>query len=400
MRAASAAPRLKAMKSHRLVVLAAGLGAVYQLALRRPVLTWGATGEEARSRLPGDELLEDADGVSTRAVDIDAPPSAVWPWLAQMGPSPRGGAYTYDWIENLLGLDMHSSDVVLGEFQHPKTGDTIGFGANRMRLERVEPERVLAWRSEDGNWAWTFVLRERDGGTRLISRNRFRLPTLAARVGMLPMEPGSLAMERKMLLGIRRRAESLASSSTPIESRSDGVGRHLLLSSLAAFPGLVSRHELRLSEDRLGRDYRLCDGHCYRVFRETVRPIPDESRTVIEVGFRLRSIDSARMAHWLFQRLCILTTPFWSGFCGFGTKLWMVDPQTCGYAGIYEWGTPASARAYLDVLLPILRVVSVRGSVFSEVHPDTVLEGFLSERSPGGDVEYQQTRQRDLTTKS
>ena len=59
-----------------------------------------------------------------------------------MGPSPRGGAYTYDWIENLLGLDMHSVDRVLPEFQHPQVGDTIGYGSNRMRVERVEPEHV------------------------------------------------------------------------------------------------------------------------------------------------------------------------------------------------------------------------------------------------------------------
>ena len=126
-----------------------------------------------------------------------------------MGPSPRGGAYTYDWIENLLGLNMHSADHVLPEFQHPAVGDTIGFGSNRMRLERVEPERAFAWRSEDGNWVWSFVLAEHDGRTRLISRNRFRLPSLGARIGMLPMEPGSLVMERKMLLGIKRRAEQL-----------------------------------------------------------------------------------------------------------------------------------------------------------------------------------------------
>ncbi len=191
---------------------AAALG-LYQLLLRRPVLRWGATEAEASSRLPGDELLEDADGVSTRAIDIDAPAAAVWPWIAQMGPSPRGGAYTYDWIENLLGLNMHSVKRVLPEFQRPKIGEEIGFGANRMRLERVEPEHVLAWRSKDGNWVWTFVLREEKGRTRLISRNRFRLPTILARIGMLPMEPGSLVMERKMLRGIRERAESLARSS-------------------------------------------------------------------------------------------------------------------------------------------------------------------------------------------
>ena len=193
------------------LVLAGAFAALYQLVLRRPILTWGATEAEATSRLPGDELLERADGVATRAIGIDAPVTAVWPWLAQMGPSPRGGAYTYDWIENLLGLNMHSSDSVLPEFQHPEVGATFSLGSNRMRMDRVESERVLAWRSEDGNWVWTFVLEERDGRTRLISRNRFRLPTLTARLGMLPMEPASLVMERRMLRGIRQRAERLAS---------------------------------------------------------------------------------------------------------------------------------------------------------------------------------------------
>jgi hypothetical protein len=193
-------------------VLGVALAGLYYAVLRRPVLTYGATGEEATARLPGDELLEDADGVSTRAIGIDAPADAVWPWLAQMGPSPRGGAYTYDWIENLFRLNMHSVDRVLAEFQHPQVGDTIGFGPNHMRFERVEPRRVLALRSEDGNWVWTFVLEERDGATRLISRNRFRLPSLAARIGMVPMEPGSLVMERKMLRGIKQRAERLASA--------------------------------------------------------------------------------------------------------------------------------------------------------------------------------------------
>ncbi len=189
----------------------AAVAAVYPL-LRRPILTWGATAGEVASRMPGDELLENADGVSTRAITISAPAGAVWPWLAQMGPSPRGGAYTYDWIENLLGLNMHSVDRVLPEFQSPQVGDALGFGSNTMRLERLEPERVLVWRSADGKWVWSFVLDEDHGQTRLISRNRFRLPTLGSRIGMLPMEPGSLIMERKMLRGIKERAERLAST--------------------------------------------------------------------------------------------------------------------------------------------------------------------------------------------
>jgi hypothetical protein len=111
-------------------VTLASIGAaamLYRLLLRRPILNWGATDTEANARLPGDELLEEADGVATRAITIDAPASAVWPWIAQMGPSPRGGAYTYDWIENLLGLDMHSTDRVLTDYQHPRVGDILGY---------------------------------------------------------------------------------------------------------------------------------------------------------------------------------------------------------------------------------------------------------------------------------
>ena len=82
----------------RIVVLAiaTALAGLYARVLRKRILNWGATNEETSTRLPGDELLDQADGVSTRAIDIDAPPAAVWPWLAQMGPAPRGGAYTYD----------------------------------------------------------------------------------------------------------------------------------------------------------------------------------------------------------------------------------------------------------------------------------------------------------------
>jgi hypothetical protein len=192
-------------------VAAVALGGVlYHWLVRERMLNWGAQEAEAVARLPGDELLEDADVVATRAITIQAPPSAVWPWIAQMGPAPRGGAYTYDWIENLFSLNMRSADRVLPEFQHPAPGDTIRAGDNAMRIERTEPERVLATRSANGNWVWTFVLQERDGQTRLISRNRFRLPTLAWRIGMAPMIPGSLVMERKMLHGIKARAEQLA----------------------------------------------------------------------------------------------------------------------------------------------------------------------------------------------
>ena len=136
-----------------------------------------------------------------------------------MGPSPRGGAYTYDWIENLLGLNMHSVDHILADYQHPEIGEGFGYGAIKMSYAIVDPERVLATRSADGNWVWTFILKEQDGKTRLISRNRFRLPSLTAKIGMIPMEPGSLVMERKMLRGIKQRAEHLATE----EKRNTGL---------------------------------------------------------------------------------------------------------------------------------------------------------------------------------
>lgn len=210
IRCATGPPRARRVTALRLVLTAVAGALLYARRGREMVLSWGATEAEANTRLPGDELLEPADGVSTRAIGIDAPPSAVWPWLVQMGPAPRGGAYTYDWIENLLGLNMHSADRVLEEFQHPELGDTIGFGQNVMRLALIDPERALAWRSADGNWVWAFALRAQDGRTRLISRNRFRLPTRPLRLGMLLMEPASLVMEQRMLSGIKRRAEQLS----------------------------------------------------------------------------------------------------------------------------------------------------------------------------------------------
>ena len=84
----------------------------YPMFGRRRCLQWGATDEEASADLPGDDLLAAPDILSTRAITINAPSAAIWPWLLQFGPG-RGGAYTYDWIENLLGLDIHSTDRIL-----------------------------------------------------------------------------------------------------------------------------------------------------------------------------------------------------------------------------------------------------------------------------------------------
>ena len=192
------------------VAAGAAIERLYHRYLRAWVLSWGATAEEAARPLPGDDLLESADIVATRAIRIDAAPSAIWPWLVQIGPG-RGGAYTYDWIENLFGLNMHSADQIHTEWQNLRVGDLLRSREDRpgMRVEILDPERTLSSRSEAGDWVWTFVLVPENGSTRLISRNRIAMKGAAAgrRLGMLVMEPGSLAMERKMLLGIKQRAE-------------------------------------------------------------------------------------------------------------------------------------------------------------------------------------------------
>ena len=212
-----------AMKSFRSVAAVAGVALAallgYLKFVRTHVLNWGATGEEVLASLPGDDILTDTALQTTRAVTVCAVPAAVWPWLVQMGPRPRAGVYTYDWVERLLGIDIENGDRVLPEYQHLDIGEFLPLSPgkeNGLTVRQVEEGHalVLQWTPARSTWAFVIVPRE-DGSSRLISRNR--IPGSGARfwLGMvLAMEPGSLVMERKMLLGIKRRAESLAQIST------------------------------------------------------------------------------------------------------------------------------------------------------------------------------------------
>src|SRR5215469_1775253 len=160
---------------------AATLGpAAYLLFFRRRCLNWGARADEVTAKLPGDELLADPGLVTTRAITVHAPAGAIWPWLAQMG-SGRGGAYSYDWTENLFGLNMHSAGEILPEYQDIKAGDELplGGGGPVMRVEVADPPRALAVRSADQNWAWIFALLPEGDSTRLISRNRIATKALS-----------------------------------------------------------------------------------------------------------------------------------------------------------------------------------------------------------------------------
>lgn len=170
---------------------------------------------------------------ATHAITIGARPCEVWPWLVQMGQG-RGGMYSYDWLENAFGLNFHSADRVMPEHQGITVGDVLPLAPNGFgpRVAILDPQRTLVLHGDTrmpgdadtrkvmdlkpGDYmavVWTFALSERgDGATRLVER--FMLdynPSAANRVfyGAL-LEPGSFIMERKMLLGIKERAERLA----------------------------------------------------------------------------------------------------------------------------------------------------------------------------------------------
>jgi hypothetical protein len=170
--------------------------------------------------MPGDELVPDARDVSTRAVTIEARPDQVWPWLAQMGYQ-RGGMYSYDWIDQVLGvLDEPSSDEVLPQFQDLAPGDIIPIGGGpNWPVAAVEPNRslVLDIVHPGLHISWSFGLYEIDEHrTRLVLRIRIRLRPLVRVISSFPvLDFGQFLMTRKMLLGMKERAEALARQEAP-----------------------------------------------------------------------------------------------------------------------------------------------------------------------------------------
>jgi hypothetical protein len=194
----------------RLAFLLSGSIAAYLKFVRPHVLNWGATKEDVRRSMPGDHIVPEAALQATRAITVNAPAESVWPWLVQMGPRPRAGAYTYDWIERLLGIDIENKDRILPEFQRLEAGEFLSLNekGNGLLVREVEPERVLVLQWIPAQSTWTFGLYPENGRTRLVSRNRIAGSGLLFWLGMTGfMEIGSLVMERKMLLGIKERAE-------------------------------------------------------------------------------------------------------------------------------------------------------------------------------------------------
>jgi hypothetical protein len=234
------------------ISVSVGMGIAFVVQIRQLQRSWGVVSADVDRPLPGDDVIAAPDVHETRTLVIDAAPSAVWPWLAQLGWG-RGGWYSYDRID----MDSASSDTILEEFQDLAVGDIVpthpggGFVA-----KVVEPEKALVLyldtelvneqvtteetdeaEAESGQPAedlpaglevagamgdmtmpdfrgtWAFVLEPAgEGRTRLIER--FRLWTgeagLPQKLGMPFMSLGVFAMTRKHMLGVQERAEALA----------------------------------------------------------------------------------------------------------------------------------------------------------------------------------------------
>ncbi len=208
--------------------LEAGLTlAVLAALLRRRFRNWGATTAERKRVLVGDDLVPEPASSLTRAVEIDAPARIVWRWLVQIGQD-RGGMYSYDWLENAIGLGIHSARDIREEWQTLSPGDRVvvvppGWGpfeeGYSFPVAQVDPGRSLVLRQappeHPWNAVWTFVIDPlTPDRCRLISRSRAaRKPGLAGWAMALmteAMDPVTLVMTRKMLLGIKARAESSA----------------------------------------------------------------------------------------------------------------------------------------------------------------------------------------------
>jgi hypothetical protein len=221
------------MAKHRIVsivsLLALGMVAaalLYQPLIRPWHLRWGATDAETQMSLPGDELAGANAAQSTRAIEIHAPAGQVWPWLLQLGQG-RGGLYSYDFLENLAGCDIHTLAAVDPALQSLRVGDVIRIGRQAAlpyyRVARIDPGTALVLRAVDAktgadqNATWGFYLAPNSSTlTRLIVRHRDAPasdPT--TRTINAVFEPISFVMERGMLHGIRAHAERLAQTHQP-----------------------------------------------------------------------------------------------------------------------------------------------------------------------------------------
>lgn len=215
------------------VAVASTVAMAGESTVRRWQQRWGATDEEVAASLPGDDLVAEPADEITRAISIDATADEVWRWVVQLG-ADRGGFYSYDWLENLFRLGIHSADEVVADWQHRAVGDLVyadAAGSGGWYVMRAVPGEVLvlkladvstgkpAQRDERLRWEflWTFAIKPQPGGTtRLLVRERVGFGSRLTRVLISPFGWVSFVMTRKMMRGIKQRAELGASQTASV----------------------------------------------------------------------------------------------------------------------------------------------------------------------------------------
>ena len=170
---------------------------------------WGATDEEVALEMPGDEVIDQPMLNVTRAITIRARPEEIWPWIVQIG-FRRAGFYSYDLLDN---LGKPSADRLIPELQHIEVGTWIPMSGKvtqetAFRVRAFEPNHWMLWEKAASTWAWKLIPIDEEY-TRLIIRLRCRYrwtrPTIVS--DLILMELGDFPMMRKLMLGIKQRAE-------------------------------------------------------------------------------------------------------------------------------------------------------------------------------------------------
>ena len=196
--------------NRKLVITAAALVGYVALiaATRRWYLQWGATSDEIKQPLPGDKFMDHAS--ANHVITIQAPVQAVWPWLKQIGQD-KAGFYSYSFLENLVAADIHNADRIVPEWQHLKAGDTIRLGSKKvygdttlLPVVDLEENHYLVLKG----WG-AFVLKPIDNNTsRLLIRSHGKKSGWGMRLLLfLLLDPIHFLMERRILIGLKERAE-------------------------------------------------------------------------------------------------------------------------------------------------------------------------------------------------
>jgi hypothetical protein len=198
------------------VIAIGGAAAAYICFARLRQLRWGATDQESDGSLPGDDLIANPDLTATRAITVHTSADQVWPWIAQLGQG-RGGFYSYDVLENLVGCNIHSADRVVPEWQAITVGDQVKLHPEvGLDVAVVEPGRALVLRGgvpmgaapPPYDFTWAFVLQEQpEGTTRLLIRERYAYTQRWAPLLVEPVAVVAFVMSQRMLRGIKERAE-------------------------------------------------------------------------------------------------------------------------------------------------------------------------------------------------